>query len=309
MPYALGVGLVWASLYNITAADFVKIKNTFENAHYGWVQLSLFLGFLSHFLRAYRWNLILNPMGYYPKLSNNLMAVFVAYLVNLGIPRAGEISRALVMKTYEDIPLDKALATIFAERVADVFVFALCILLGFFCQYQVVLDIILSKIPKNPYLTLGSILLLGWVGLWFFKKIKSSKKGIFFKVHLFLRGFLRGMQSIVQMQKKGLFLLYTFLIWGLYIAMFVVMSYAFEATESLSLSAILVCFIVGTFSYALTNAGVGSYPLSIEKILGLYGISKIAGLSLGWLMWSSQTLMIILLGALSFGLLPVLNKK
>lgn len=305
----MGIFLVWISLSDVTKNDWISIQKSFQNAKYGWVFFSIFLGFLSHLLRAYRWNILLHPMGFRPKISNNLMAVFVGYLVNLGIPRAGEISRVLVMKNYEKIPIDKGLSTVFAERIVDVFMLGICVFAGFFCEYDFLMHLFFSKMPKNPLILMGIFLVFALLVFWFFKKIKHSKKGFLFKVRFFLEGFFNGFQSILKMQKKGFFLLHSFLIWGLYLAMFFVMIFAFESTKNLSFSAVLICFIAGTFSYAVTNGGVGAYPLSIQKTLILYGTSKIAGFSLGWLMWSSQTLMLIFLGVLSFVLLPILNKK
>ena len=309
LPLILGVGLIGYSLSNLTAGDFIQIKKTFENVKYEWVLFSLLLGFLSHFLRAYRWKFILNPMGYYPKIKNSLMAVFIAYLVNLGIPRAGEISRAAVMKSYEEIPFEKAFGTIIAERVADIIIFLMLIVLSFTLQYNFILDLMLSKIPKNVYIFLAISLGFFIMGFFIFRKIKRSKNIVLVKIKNFCYGFLEGIESILTMKKKWSFIGYTLLIWILYIGMLVTVSFAIEATKNLSLSAILICFIVGTLSYAFTNGGIGSYPLAIEGVLLMYGISKIDGLSFGWLMWASQTLMILFFGGLSFLLLPILNRK
>jgi hypothetical protein len=54
---------------------------------------------------------------------------------------------------------------------------------------------------------------------------------------------------------------------------------------------------------------LGAYPLAIAMIFSLYGISNDIGVAFGWLIWTSQTLLTILLGLLSYLLLPVLNKK
>ena len=51
---------------------------------------------------------MLEPMGYTPRLTNNVLAVLVGYLVNYTIPRAGEASRALVLTNYEGIPFEKS---------------------------------------------------------------------------------------------------------------------------------------------------------------------------------------------------------
>ncbi len=120
LPLALGIFLVWISLSKLTPNDIEDLKNSFKSANYWWVLLSLTIGIISHLSRAHRWNFMLEPLGYKPKFLNNAMAVVIAYLVNLGIPRAGEISRAATITEYEGVPFEKAFGTIVAERVADV---------------------------------------------------------------------------------------------------------------------------------------------------------------------------------------------
>ena len=112
LPIALGVFLIWYSLSKLKPSDIEAIKNSFKTANYWWVACSLFLGILSHFSRAYRWQFMLDPLGYKPKFANNIMAVLVAYLVNLIVPRAGEIARATTISKYEHIPFEKAFGLI-----------------------------------------------------------------------------------------------------------------------------------------------------------------------------------------------------
>jgi hypothetical protein len=59
---------------------------------------------------------------------------------------------------------------------------------------------------------------------------------------------------------------------------------------------------------AFTNGGFGSFPFFIAGVLFLFNVPETAGTASGWLVWSSQTIMVILFGGLSFLLLPILNK-
>ena len=93
---------------------------------------SLILGILSHLSRAYRWQFLLEPLGYKPRFANSIMAVLIAYLLNLVIPRSGEFARAASVKKYENIPFEKAFGTIVAERVADVIILLGIISVAFF---------------------------------------------------------------------------------------------------------------------------------------------------------------------------------
>lgn len=305
----LGAFLIWLSLSKFTQQELNEIKTSFYNANYWWIGLSLFIGFLSHICRAYRWKFMLKPLGYQPKFYNNAMAVFVAYLVNLGIPRAGEFTRAATINQYENVPFEKAFGTIVAERLADMVVYLFLIVLAFFAQYDLIKELIIKRIPPNP-------ILLGILGVSFlaftyfvFNAIKKSKKPFFIKIREFVIGLLEGVKTLFTMEKKWTYIFYTLLIWTLYVLMFYVVIFAFPETSHLGIDAILICFIMGTFSFATTNGGIGAYPYVIQQALLLYAIPETIGASFGWIAWSSQTILVIVLGGLSFLFLPILNKS
>ena len=94
LPIALGVFLIWYSFLKLSTSDINSIKLSFKTANYWWVLVSVLFGVLSHISRAYRWYFLLEPLGYKPKFANTIMSVLIAYLLNLLIPRSGEIARA-----------------------------------------------------------------------------------------------------------------------------------------------------------------------------------------------------------------------
>jgi uncharacterized protein (TIRG00374 family) len=308
-PLALGVFLIWMSLSKLTPEDIESVKTSFKTANYWWVLLSLFLGVLSHFSRAYRWQFMLEPLGYKPKFLNSAMAVIIAYLVNLGIPRAGELSRAAILAEYEDIPFEKGFGTIVAERVADLVMYVLFIVLAFFAQYQLIKNELVKKLPENPLYTIIALIIIATGSFLFFKWIKKSEKPPLIKLKTFISGLIVGVKSIFTMKKKWAFIFHTLFIWIMYILMLYVAKFSIPETADISINAVLISFVIGTFSYAATNGGIGAYPIAIQSALLLYGVSEVAGLSFGWIMWTSQTLMILVFGGISFLLLPIYNKS
>lgn len=309
LPVFLGLFLVWYSLSKFTDKQVVEIKFALLHANYWWIGLSVFIGFLSHLSRAYRWKFMLAPLGYKPKLYNRFFAVAVGYLVNLGIPRAGEFLRATTLNQYEDIPFDKAFGTIVAERLADMIMYLFIIVLALLTQYNIIYELLLTKIPPNP-LWIGLILLLlAGIPFVFIKAIQQSKISFFIKLRNFVHGLKEGVATIFTMKKKWAFIGHTFFIWMCYVLMLYVVIFAFPETQNLSFHAILICFVAGTLSYATTNGGIGSYPYVMQKTLLLYAIAEPIGAGFGWIMWSAQTLLMIVLGGLSFILLPIFNKS
>jgi len=293
----------------LSDSDIESVKTAFQNAHYFWVFLSLFLGLLSHLSRAYRWSFLLEPLGYKPKFWNSVFTIFTAYLVNLLIPRAGELVRVTEISTYEDIPFDKAFGTVVAERVVDVIMLLLIILTAFFFQFDLLSELFLSKLPSHPiFLMLLGILVIGLATLFLYL-VRTSELSFFKKIRNFTSGLHDGVVSIFRMKKRGAFLFHTLFIWMMYLAMFYVVAFAFPETSSLSFGAVITGFVVGAFSMAATNGGLGTYPIGVQQILILYGIAENPALAFGLLMWSAQTSMVVLFGGLSFLALPLFNRE
>ncbi len=308
IPLLIGILFIYLSINNTTEEDRQTIYNSIKDAHYGYIFLSLVLGLLSHFSRAYRWNFMLNPMGYHPRLINNILAIFITYIANLGVPRSGELFRATVLQTYEKIPFEKSFGTIIAERTIDLIMLLLTIGLALTLESDLIYSLLREK-AINPYNIIGALLLFA-LGLFFLvKQIKKSKHPLAQKINGLLNGLAEGFLTIIKMEKKWAYLFHTLFIWGMYIAMFYIIKFSLPETQDLGFEPLLIGFIVGALTISATNGGIGIYPFSVSLVLISYGISKESSLAFGWIMWTAQTVMVILFGSLSFFLLPLVNRK
>jgi len=309
IPIALGIFLIGNFLARLSPEDKAAIINSFKSANYWWVALSLFFGILSHFSRAYRWQFILEPIGYKPKFANTIMTVLVAYLLNLLIPRSGEIARATAISKYENIPFEKAFGTIVAERVADVLMLLLIIGVAFFSQAELLSNYLFTK-SSSAYMQIGGILIaFAILAIIFYRFIKQSTIPFFIKVKEFINGLIEGVISVFKMKKKWVFIFHTIFIWAMYVLMFYVVTFALPETSHLPFSAIIVGFVIGGISMALTNGGLGIYPISVASVLILYQVELNPARAFGWIMWTAQTLMVLLFGGLSLIFLPIYNRK
>ena len=308
LPLFLGVFLIWYSTKSATPQERQELLSNITSAHPGWVLLSMLFGLLSHLSRAYRWKFLLEPLGYKPRFLNSFMAIMVAYLANFGIPRSGEVLRAVTISSYEKIPFEKAFGTIISERIADFIMLLLVVSLALLLQTEYLLDYF-EENNINPFLTIAALFGLLAIGILILKQIKKSKTGILLKVKNFAKGLLEGMRSILKMKQKGAFLFHTLFIWGMYIAMFSILIFTVPATSSLPFGVIMVAFVVGSFAISATNGGIGVYPIAIGASLMLFGISKEAGEAFGWITWGTQTILVIITGGLSFLFLPILNRQ
>ena len=111
------------------------------------------------------------------------------------------------------------------------------------------------------------------------------------------------------MDNKWSFIFHTFFIWLMYVLMFYAVSFALPETSNLPFEAIIVGFVVGGISMAVTNGGLGTYPIAVASVLILYDIPDNPARAFAWIMWTAQTLMVLLFGALSFLILPIYNRN
>ncbi len=303
LPLVLGGFLVWYSLSSISISTLVTY---FQNANYWWICLGLFFGILSHLSRAYRWKFMLEPIGYKPKFTNSVLAVLVGYLVNLAIPRAGEVSRAAVLTNYEAVPFEKGFGTIVAERIADLIMMLFIVLITLFVQF----DFIYNLLTKNFDPTKIIVMFVGLIVAFyiFTQYIKKAKKGFALKIKTFVTGLVEGVTSIFKMKNKWAFIFHTVFIWAMYVAMFWATIPAIDGLQ-VPFGGILIGFIAGGFSIAATNGGIGLYPIAVAGALALFGIPEEPATAFGWIMWTAQTAMIIIFGGLSFLVLPIYNKN
>ncbi len=302
LPLVFGGFLVW---YSISKISVDILLGYFKDANYNWIFLGLFFGILSHFSRAYRWKFMLDPLGFKPKFTNSILAVLIGYLVNLALPRAGEVSRALVLTNYENIPFEKGFGTIVAERIADLIMMLCIIIITLFVQFDFIYELLSNNFdPTKIGVVLVILILIFYVFTYFVKKATS---GFFLRIKTFVFGLIEGVTSIFKMKKKWAFIFHTLFIWAMYVLMFWATIPAIEGLE-VPFGGVLIGFIAGGFSIAATNGGIGLYPIAVTAALALFDIPTEPASAFGWIMWTAQTAMVIVFGGLSFLLLPICNK-
>mgnify|MGYP003917247241 FL=1 len=249
---------------------------------------------------------MLAPLGFKPKFTNSVLAVLVGYLVNLALPRAGEVSRALVLTNYEDVPFEKGFGTIVAERIADLVMMLCIILITLFVQFDFIYELLSKNFNPIKISISLVVLILGFYTLTSF--VKKATSGFLLKIKTFVAGLVEGVTSIFKMKNKWAFIFHTLFIWIMYVAMFWATIPAIEGLN-VPFGGILIGFIAGGFSIAATNGGIGLYPIAVAGALALFDISTETATAFGWIMWTAQTAMIIVFGGLAFLFLPIHNKN
>lgn len=308
VPLLIGIGIIYYQFTTLTSEEIEKIKISFEKANYYYILLSLIIACVGYWSRAYRWKFALNHLGYETKFSNNFFTVCVSYLVNLTVPRSGEISRAALLKKYENVPFDKAFGTIVAERIVDLLIFFLFVFIGFVSQFDKIYQFLLSENVSFQSLIItaivGVFLFFGFILIWIYAEWQ-----IILKLKKKFSGLVEGITTVYKMKDKWNYIFHSFFIWFSYLMMFYVAVFALPETSEINFDIVIMGFIFGSLAVGFSNGGLGAYPFSIALIFSLYGITKDVGTAFGWLVWTSQTILTILLGLVSYVLLPFLNRN
>ena len=280
------------------AITFDHFLQAFKNANYLWVFLALLVALLSHISRAYRWKYLLLPLGIKPKLSLMYHSVMIGYIINLTIPRSGEVARAGYFSKYQKTSTDKIFGTIVVERVVDLVMFGLVFMIALYLQadQDQFNQLRQTNAESLPGWVVPLCAILGVIGI----VVVFAVKKIRIKVLNFLKGILEGCLTIIKLKQKVAFILHTIFIWTAYVVMLWLTALAIPEMNSIGLSAVFACFVAGTFAIGATPGGIGLYPIMIASVLiQLYDYKPDIADSFGMLMWSTQTAFMIVLGLIS----------
>jgi uncharacterized protein (TIRG00374 family) len=315
--FLVGILLIWWSLHQIPPQEWDKFTKALAKSKF-WLIIPIFfiLG-LSHFIRALRWRLIMEPLGYKPSIMNTFLAVLIGYLANLAIPRLGEVLKCTLLAKYEKVPAEKIVGTIVAERAFDVISLGIVFLLALTLQFNVIKagwqqlqsgGSTATTSNNNLFIILGIIAFLVIVAIILFFTLRHKFESIISPIKKIIKGVWEGVISATKLKKHNLFFFYSFSIWFLYLLATYIGLYGTEGTAS-SFSTAISCLAYASIGMIITPGGIGAYAFFMAKVLELNGIEYTLGLANGTLQWFSQVIIVIVLGGLALIMLPFINKQ
>ncbi len=302
---SLTAGLLWFALRGLVAgkdqSSLDVLLDAWNKSDKFYLYLMAGVAILSHVIRAQRWRMLLKPSGNIVSLQNSFLSLMIGYLINLVIPRGGEVSRCYNLFKLEKTPVEISFGTVIIERIVDVILLFVLVVVSFFLEWNKLekfistLDFSSSAGFKIPiWLILLAILGVGGlVGLFLLRKNEKLKK--------LIAGFTEGLLSIVKLKSKGLFILYSLLIWGMYFFMSYCVLKAFPETNQLGFSAVISLFAIGSIAMAVPlPGGTGSYHTLVPLVLViLYNLPKPDAITFTFIFHAWQTFIMIVVGVLS----------
>ncbi len=308
--------LLWLAFKNFNIKEIIS---RLKSADYRWVYLSMFFAIISHLIRAYRWTLMLKPMGYKPKTSHAFLSVMIGYMANIALPRMGEITRCVVLKRTDGVAIPASFGTVIVERIIDLIMLVIVILLALFFQFGLISSFFEGLITKSRFTSstplylwviLAFVIITGIVlTLWFFRgKITHTK--IYKKLKPFIGELINGVMSIRKVENKPVFFIATLFIWVFYYLMSYIMIFSFPATSGLSpLAGIVILMAGGLGMSAPVQGGIGAYHIFVSSALLLYGIKYEDGIVYATLMHTSQMVFLIVAGSICLLISLLISRK
>jgi uncharacterized protein (TIRG00374 family) len=310
---------VWWSIGKIGEKDWLEITAAFKTTNYGLILPVVIILLISHFSRAIRWKILMEPLGFRPSIINTFLAVLIGYLANLAFPRLGEVLKCTILAKYEKVPADKLLGTIVAERAFDLICLILVFCITIFTQIDIigsfaadmVGNMFRNKQGRFPVIRvsviLGSLVLIVLLTRYFFHRF--AHVSIIQKIKAILRGIWHGLTSVKYVQHKGWFFFHTVFIWLCYLLSIRIGFLAMPGTSIYGIKEAFSVLAMGSVGMIATQGGIGAYPVLVQETMMLYGVNENLGKAFGWLLWLVQFFMVLLFGFISLGLLPLINRK
>ena len=306
----IAIGLLYLVFRKQSLSD---IWESILEAEWYLIAISLAMGLISHVIRAYRWNLLFAPLGHKPRIGVTFLAVMVAYIANLILPRAGEVARCAFLDRKAGIPTATGFGTVVVERLVDLLALLVVMLLVFLTELDNLLgffqDQFQSRLASLPVTQILSVLVitalvLGGALLWWL--FRMGGKEVLMRTQLYqrlapiLNKFMEGLVAVRKMERPLRFWAATVVIWALYFGMTYVVVLAYPATVHLTATAGLALLVVGGFGMAApVQGGFGAYHIFVASFLIIYGVPIEEGKIFAALLHSTQTALILVIGSLA----------
>jgi len=307
--FIIGVGLFWYVYKDININSIIE---ALKDLKYSWIFLSIILGLMSNIIRALRWKMLIDSMGYKPKTLNLFLSVQILYFINLVIPRGGELARCGIIAKYEKIPFAKLLGTVFIERLTDFIAFIIILTGVFFLQLSFIRKIF-STLKMNPSSFQSKILIFALIAIlftllyWLFKKIGLLKR-FQNKIYKIYGDIKEGIKSLLLIEKKWTYLFQTVLINLMWLLTLYVLFFAYRPTHDLTLSAAIFTYTIGTLAFLLPiQSGIGVWHFLVIECLHLFGLDKDSGKMFALIVYTFTNLVFLIFGTIGFIIMPLIN--
>lgn len=300
LPLLLGAFILYMLYEDF---DFTQIWSALKEMDMFWFTATTIFIILSHVIRGLRWKLALAPLGLHPRSSVSIYSIFISYAANLVVPRVGEVSRCVVLEQYDKVPFAQSLGTLVTERLIDTIVVIVMTTVAVMLQWPMFLEFVNEVGLKNPLdgfknsAVAWIVIILSVIAIAVMLFLLIRKMAIWKKIRSFITRFSEGLLSLRKMKHGWLFVIETLAIWFCYLMQFYLCFFYFPFTSGLSFLAGLLMFVSTSVAVVVpTPNGAGPWHFAVISFMILYGVSSTDASTFAFIVHSTQTIIVALLG-------------
>lgn len=297
---ALGIGLLYFAFKDM---DFKLFQENLANGNYWWLIASLLVSLFSHYVRAWRWKMLIEAAGKPIQTIDAFAAVLVGYMANAGAPRMGEVARCTVLTTKTQAPFATLAGTVFTERAIDVLSLGSLILVAFVLEYQKLIEYFHQYLPNFPIIFLMFLFLLVMMSIVIIWKTQKywKKIALLNKIYEFVITILTSALSIRNLKSPGLFLFSTVLIWFFYVLSTYLGTLILPNTSSVGFTLAFILTMMGGIGMTIpVPGGLGPFHNAVIWTMIAFGYPKSDGEALALIIHTPQLIMLIITGAMAY---------
>ncbi len=308
LSISLGVA-VWIFWFLYKDIAFDSLISQIKTSNWLWILLSLAIALLGFWIRGWRWSLLIQEEeGLKVSPNRAYHAVMVGYLVNMLVPRAGEVARCGVLTRTNGVSLGHLVGTVIVERTVDLIFLILTIFLAFLVESElflnlanqlVDLDALGAAIFSNLPIALGGLIVFLLFMYLAFRRFKNHS--IVDKIQHFFREIRSGLKSIGGLRNPTGFIISSIVIWVIYFLTMYTVALGIQSTANLSSSEVLLVMVMGSIGMvAPVQGGIGTFHALVAFILIQLGISEEDGKIFAAIIHGTQVMLVLVSGFVSW---------
>jgi len=308
LTISLGIaGWIFWFLYRDIELDSLIAQ--VKSSNWLWIITSLTIALSGYWLRGWRWSLLIQEdEGLKVSPNRAFHAVMVGYLVNMLIPRAGEVARCGVLTRTNGVSLGHLVGTVIVERSVDLLFLIFTIFLAFLVENElflnlatqlVDLDTLSSAVASNIPIVLGGLIIFLLFFYLVFRRFRNHS--LVDKIQHFFREIGGGLKSVGKLRNPGGFLASSITIWIIYFLTMITVALGIQSTANLSSSEVLLVMVMGSIGMiAPVQGGIGTFHALVAFILIQMGISEQDGKIFAAIIHGTQVILVLVMGLISW---------
>ncbi|CAN5609025.1 lysylphosphatidylglycerol synthase transmembrane domain-containing protein [soil metagenome] len=310
---ALGALLLYLALRGV---DLATVGQALRDAEWWWAVPLTIVVLLSHWLRAWRWRLLLSAADVRGITTvQAFSSLMVGYMANYAAPRFGEIARCAHLGARTRTAFSTSLGTVVSERLLDVLVLILAILsipvllAGELAPVMALFRPSIEVVQDSPFLwgatlvaALVTLMLLFALGRRLLARVRASERPSVLRFREAGARFKGGLFSLLRVRERATVALITLAMWFCYAIMAYIplVMLGISQVYALSLVDAWVLMVVGSAALIVPSpGGTGSYHyVTVQAMMLLFAVAPEPAATYALLTHAAQLILYALVGVI-----------